>query len=95
MPLGRFARRLPAARLLVVGELLILAREHLQKLEPHERRRIVELVRRGNGRARNLSERDRRELSRLIEKAEPREFFGNAVKRVTGFGIPGRGREAD
>jgi hypothetical protein len=84
---------LPAGRLIVVGELLLLAREHLAKLEPEERRRIVELVRHGRGRARNLSDRERRELERLIEKAEPREFLGNAVKRVVGFGIPGRGHE--
>ena len=86
-------RRLPAARLIVIGELLLLAREHVAKLEPQDRRRIVELVRRGRGRPRNLSERDRRELERLIEKAEPREFLGNAMKRVVGFGIPRRGHE--
>jgi hypothetical protein len=91
--LGRALRSFPAARLIVLGELLILAREHLQKLEPQERRRIFELVRRGRGRPRNLSERDRRELARLIEKAEPREFMGNAFKRVVGFGLPGRGHE--
>jgi hypothetical protein len=91
--LGRALRRLPAARVIVVGELLLLAREHLAKLEPQERRRIVQLVRRGRGRPRNLSERDRRELARLIEKAEPREFLSNAAKRVVGFGLPGRGHE--
>jgi hypothetical protein len=86
---GRALRSLPAARLIVLGELLLLAREHLQKLDPQERRRIVELVRRGRGRPRNLSDRERRELARLVEKAEPREFLGNAVKRVVGV-KPGR-----
>lgn len=90
---GTALRRLPAARLIVLGELLVLAREHFHKLEPQERRRVAELVRRGRGRPSNLSERDRRELSRLIEKAEPREFLGSAMKRLVGFGPRGHGQE--
>jgi hypothetical protein len=90
---GRAVRALPAARLIVLGELLLLAREHLHKLEPQERRRVMELVRRGRGRPRNLSERERKELARLVEKAEPREFLGNAAKRVVG--VRGRGQKAD
>ncbi len=82
---GRALRGLPAARLIVLGELLLLAREHVQKLDPHERRRIVELVRRGRGRPRNLSERERRELARLVEKAEPRTFLSSAAKRAVGL----------
>jgi hypothetical protein len=89
-PLGRTIRKIPAARLIVLAELLLLAREHVAKLEPQERRRILELVRRGRGRTRNLTERDRRELARLIEKAEPRLFVGNAIERLVGF-PPGRG----
>jgi hypothetical protein len=86
-------RALPAAKLIVVGELLLLAREHLHKLEPQERRRVMELVRRGRGRPRNLSERERRELARLVEKAEPREFVGNAAKRFVG--VRGRRHNKD
>lgn len=77
-------RRLPAARLLAAAELLVLAREHLSKLEPHERRRIAELVRRTRGRPSTLSARERRELSALVQKAEPRAFVQGAVKRITG-----------
>ena len=88
--LGRALRGIPAARLVVLGELLLLAREHLAKLEPDERQRIVQLVRHGRGRPRNLSERDRRELARLVEKAEPREFAASAMKRVVGIGPRGR-----
>ncbi len=90
---GRALRTLPAARLIVVGELLLLAREHLHKLAPEERRRVVELVRRGRGRPRNLSDRDRRELARLVEKAAPREFLGSAAKRMVG--LRGRGKKPD
>ena len=87
---GSALKAVPAARLIVVGELLLLAREHLIKLEPHERRRVVELVRRGHGRPRNLSDRDRQELARLVEKAEPRMFLQSAAKRSVGL----RGRKS-
>jgi hypothetical protein len=85
-------RHIPAARLLALGELLLLAREHLLKLEPQERRRIVALVRKARGRRGNLTERERGELARLIEKAEPRLFMGNAVKRAAGFRTKGSRR---
>ena len=91
--LGRTMRRIPAARLLAVAELLLLARQHLLKLEPHERRRVVELVRRGRGRPSHLSERERRELARLVEKAQPREFARAAVKKVVGVPLPGARHE--
>lgn len=91
---GSALSRLPAARVIILGELLLLAREHLQKLEPQERRRMLELVRRGRGRARNLNDRDRRELARLVEKAQPREFVSNAAKRVVGMRGGGKGHQA-
>jgi hypothetical protein len=91
--LGTGLRKIPAARLIVLGELLLLAREHFLKLEPQERRRLVQLMRRGHGRPKNLSERERRELQRLLQKAEPRVFVGSAFKRVAGFGGPKRGTE--
>jgi hypothetical protein len=74
---------------MAIAELLLLARQHLSKLEPHERRRVVELVRRGRGRPRNLTERERRELARLVEKTAPREFASTAMKRLVG--VPLRG----
>lgn len=90
MPAVRAAlKALPAARLIVLGELLLLAREHLHKLDPQERHRIVVLVRQGRGRPRNLSDRERRELAQLVEKAEPREFLRSAAKRAVGL----RGRK--
>jgi hypothetical protein len=87
--LGKLARGVPAARLILLGELLLLAREHLLKLEPQERRRVIALVRRGRGRPSNLTDRDRRELAWLLQKAEPRAFLGTAAKRMVGLG--GRG----
>lgn len=87
--LGPKLRQIPAARLLLAGDVLLLARRHLLKLEPHERRRIVVLVRRGRGRPSQLSERERRELARLLEKAQPGEFVRSAVKKAAGVPLPG------
>ncbi len=85
--------------MLVAGELLMLARQHFVKLEPHERRRVLELIRDGRGRPRrNLSAKEQRELQALIAKVEPKLFVGNAVQRLTGVPIPNgdrRGRRRD
>jgi hypothetical protein len=83
--LGPTLKRIPAAKLIAVAEVLMLARQHVLKLEPQERRRIVELIRRGHGLPSHLSERERRELVRLLEKVEPREFVKTAIRRV---GVP-------
>lgn len=83
--LAPILKKIPAAKLIVVAELLMLARQHMLKLEPQERRRIVELVRRGHGRPSHLSERERRELVRLLEKIEPREFVRTAMRQA---GVP-------
>jgi hypothetical protein len=83
-------RRLPVLRLLAIGEVMLLARDHLGKLEPDERRRLVELLRRGRGRPHNLSARDRDELVALIGKAEPRLFAGVAAEKLSPVRLPKR-----
>src|SRR4051794_20919706 len=86
-------RRIPAVRLLALGEIALLARDHVGKLEPAERRRLLELVRQGRGRPRNLSERERDELSRLLAKAEPRRFAGLAADKLSPLPLPRRFKE--
>ncbi len=78
-------RKLPLLRLLALAEVIVVAREHINKLEPDERRRLVELIRRGRARPSNLSARERRELSALVAKAEPREFVSRAVEKIAGM----------
>jgi len=80
------------ARLVAVAEIVVLAREHFNRLEPHERRRLVELVRHGRGRPANLSARERRELGSLLAKVEPRAFVQAAVAKVTGVPVAGKRR---
>ncbi|PZS08042.1 MAG: hypothetical protein DLM64_13465 [Solirubrobacterales bacterium] len=82
--------RLPVMRLLALGEVVLLAREHVVKLEPGERRRLVELVRRGRGRPRNLSSEERTELSRLIAKTDPRLFAGLVADKLSPVRLPRR-----
>ena len=94
--IGRIARRhprlrrLPATTLIEIGEIVLLARDHLQKLEPHERRRVVALMRIGRGRPRNLTRAQRDELTGLVAKAEPRLFFGLAADKLSPVPLPKR-----
>ena len=82
-------RRIPAARLIALAELAVLVRDHYWKLEPQERRRVLELLRRTHGRPANLTRRERAELAALVAKTDPRLFVENAVHRVTGLSLPG------
>jgi hypothetical protein len=83
-------RRLPVLKLLALGEIAVLARVHIAKLEPAEWRRLGELIRIGRGRPSNLSKRQRRELESLIAKAEPRLFAGEAVDKLAPVPVPSR-----
>lgn len=83
-------KRLPIAKLLVIGELALLAREHVGMLEPAERRRLFDLVRRTRGRRRNLSSGERDELARLVAKADPRLFVGVAADKFSPVPLPRR-----
>ncbi len=83
-----YLKRLPIMRLLALGEILVLAKEHLDKLDPQERRRLVALLRAGHGRPSNLSKRQREELEALIAKAEPRLFAGAAAAKLSPVPLP-------
>lgn len=84
-------RRLPAGTLIEIAEVVLLARDHLKKLEPEERRRVAALVRAGRGRhRRNLTMRERDELAILLAKAEPRLFFGLAAEQLSPVPLPRR-----
>jgi hypothetical protein len=83
-------RRLPLLKVLAIGEIALLARSHLRKLGPEERRRLVELLRAGRGRPRNLSSAERDELTRLVAKAEPRLFAGSVADKLSPVPLPRR-----
>jgi hypothetical protein len=77
-------------KLLAAAEIAMLARDHVMFLEPGERRRLLELIRIGRGRRRNLSEPERDELTDLVAKLEPRLLAGHAVYKLSPVPIPRR-----
>ncbi len=83
-------KRLPMLKLLVIAEIALLARDHLTRLEPAERWRLLQLVRIGRGRRRNLNESEREELAALVAKAEPRLFVGMAADKISPVPLPKR-----
>ncbi len=83
-------KRLPVAKLLVVAELTLVAHDHLARLSPPERRRLIELVRIGHGRRSRLTGSERLELEDLLIKLQPRTFVGDAVGRLSPVPLPRR-----
>lgn len=83
-------RRIPIVKLLSAAELAIVAREHLSRLDPTERRRLVVLVREGRGRRARLNRSEQRELADLVAKLAPRELLGEAVDRLSPVPLPHR-----
>lgn len=83
-------RRLPVLKLLAAAEIAMLARDHVLLLDGGERRRLLELIRIGRGRRRNLSDPERDELTDLVAKMEPRLLAGNAVDKLSPVPIPRR-----
>jgi hypothetical protein len=77
-------------KLLAVGEIALLARSHIRRLDPDERRRMIELLRKGRGRSSNLSGSERDELQRLIAKTEPRLLVGLAADKLSPVPLPRR-----
>jgi hypothetical protein len=83
-------RQIPIVRLIGLAEIVVIAREHMDRLEPRERRRIVELLRIGRGRPQRLSPEEREELNELVAKAEPRLFAGEVAQQLSPVKLPKR-----
>lgn len=83
-------KRLPVLKLLAIGKIALLAREHAAKLSAEERRRLVALVGKGRGRRTRLSPAEREELAHLVAKAEPRLFAGLVADRLSPVPLPRR-----
>jgi hypothetical protein len=86
----RLSHGVPIARLLVVGELALMARRHLVRLDRTERRRLATLLVRARGRTGTLTGSERRELALLLARLEPRLFLGSAIKRLSPVPVPKR-----
>jgi hypothetical protein len=83
-------RHVPVLKLFVAAELALLARDHIMRLDREERHRVVELVRIGRGRRRNLSDPEREELAVLMARMEPRLLAGHAVDKLSPLRLPRR-----
>jgi hypothetical protein len=83
-------RRIPVVKLLSSAELALVARDHLYRLDPNERRRLVALVRAGRGRRARLTRAEQRELAHLVAVLAPRELLGEAVDRLSPVPLPRR-----
>jgi hypothetical protein len=83
-------RRLPVMRLLLLGEVLLVARAHIERLTPAERRRFVLLMREARGRPSTLSTNKHDELQALIAKADPRAFAAATADKLSPVPLPRR-----
>jgi hypothetical protein len=78
----KMAKKLPFLRILVLGQLALLAHRHVFALTPKERRRLIELARKPH----KLTPRERRELRALAAKLEPGAFAKSAARTVSPLG---------
>jgi len=68
---GRWLAR--GAWLLAATEVVLAVRNHVNaRLSEKDRQRMVEIVKASKGRPSNLSDRQRKELKRLLDQVEPR-----------------------
>jgi hypothetical protein len=72
--------------LVMVADVLWTARRHWKRLDPGEQDRLVELARKSSGRpTKNLTARERREASELLEKLGHVELAGSVAGIVLPF----------
>jgi hypothetical protein len=81
-------RRLPVLKLIAIAQVGMLARHHMLRLSPDERRRLFALVRKAHGRPSMLSASERDELSLLVIKLEPRLLAGQAFNHLSPVPVP-------
>lgn len=63
----------------MVFELALTLRKHWKLLEPKERTRLTELVKKSQGRPARLSASERADVRRLVAKLEPRAIARSIV----------------
>ena len=86
----KLVKGLPVGRLLLLGDVVLLAGRHLGRLDRGELRRLASLTGRfGAGRGK-LEPAEREELHALIAKLEPRLLLGTAVRRLSPLPVPRR-----
>jgi hypothetical protein len=84
----RLSRGVPLARLLLLGEVGLMAWRHISRLERSERVRLLALLARSRARPGRLPRAEQRELARLLARLQPRLFFGFALRRLSPVPVP-------
>jgi hypothetical protein len=64
---------------IMVFELAVTLRKHWQRLEPKERARLAELIRKSQGRPMRLTAAERKDVRRLVAKLEPGSIARSVV----------------
>ena len=82
----RLLKKMPMFRLLAIGKTALLARRHLKRLDPHDRQRLLELVRKG----RRMRPGERDELRAILAKLGPGEFAYATANAFSPVRLPGR-----
>jgi hypothetical protein len=75
-------KRIPFIKIIALAQLAMLARQHYQRLDGNERKRLLDLVRHPQ----SLTPADKSELKGLVAKMEPRAFAGSAARHVSPLG---------
>jgi len=76
---GRFS---PWARAIAVGEIALVAKRHLDRLDSGEGTELRQLLVKSKGRPKNLSSSERSRLFALVRKLEPGAFAKNAAMKA-------------
>ena len=72
-------------RILILANVALAIKRHLDLLEAKEKRELSDLVRRSKGRPSNLSTAERDRLRGLVEKVEPTDLAREAAESVAGL----------
>ncbi len=78
--------------LTIVFQLAMAARKHWKRLEPKDRARLGELLKKSQGVPNKLSTKERAEVRALVSKLEPAEFAKSIVPVARRAVMKGRRR---
>jgi hypothetical protein len=73
-------------RIIIVAEVALIAKRHLDKLGPGEAGELRGLLVKSKGRPGNLSSRERNRIKELVTKLEPGAFAKSAATTSVPFG---------
>ncbi len=76
--------------LVAAAEVALITRHHWKQLEPDERKRLSQLLRKSRGRPSRLSASERREASELLEKLDYAKLGGDVATTLLPFRPFGR-----